>query len=40
MLAAAGLDMALMEVSDGVTMQVAKASRLLTTDAIFAWDAH
>ena len=39
MLAAAGLNMALMDVSMPQTMAVASVSTLLSKDAIFAWDA-
>jgi cobalamin-dependent methionine synthase I len=39
MLAAAGLDMALMDVTASGTMAAARASTLLCEDPIFAWDA-
>jgi 5-methyltetrahydrofolate corrinoid/iron sulfur protein methyltransferase len=39
MLAAAGLSMALMDVTAAQTMDLASASTLLSREAIFAWDA-
>ena len=38
-LAAAGLDMALMDVLAGGTLAMSRASTLLCEDLIFAWDA-